>query len=186
VSNQVQEPPRLPLRSFAMMLLSAAVVFFAVGWYTIKDGSGGPDPAAQSSSITSTTRPPVSEAVAEPTAEATTETTTAAPTTTTTSELPPPPAPTPAIYVLNNSMVPGLAGQTAATLRSAGWPVAGTGNYSAGTLGSTTVFYSDAPGELELAERVAANLGASLSPRTAGVGDGMAGVVVVVTQDQVG
>lgn len=180
MTNPVQEQPRLPLRSFAMMLLSAAVVFFAVGWYSLREGgSFDPDPASRSAAITSE----VTEEAPPPPPVEETEETSAAPTTT---QLPPPPAPTPDIYVLNNSMVQGLAGQVASRLRNSGWPVADTGNYGAGIVWTTTVFYTGAPGEQELAQRVAATLGATTAPRIPGLSNNPAGVIVVVTQDQVG
>lgn len=177
--------PRLPLRSFAMMLLSAAVVFFAVGWYSLNDsGNFDPNTAAQASAMTPEEQPEPAPQPAEETPETSEATTTTeAPTTT---QLPPPPAPMPKIYVMNNSMTQGLAGVTATKLRNAGWPVAGTGNYGAGIVWVSTVFYGPNAGEYELAQRLANALGMSIAPRIAGLAGEQPGVVVVVTQDQVG
>ncbi|AEF39008.1 LytR C-terminal domain-containing protein [Hoyosella subflava] len=162
---------RLPLRSFAFMLLSAAVVFIAIGVFVLRDASADSEPQA-SAPLAATTTTAAPTTTAEPTPEPTPEETTT---------LAPPPVPAVQVHVLNNSTVQGLAGQTADTLRGSGWQVGNTGNYSASVVGGTTVYYGDAPGEQQVAERVAATLGASTAPRFAGISDQPPGVVVILT-----
>ncbi|MCW4351810.1 LytR C-terminal domain-containing protein [Hoyosella sp. YIM 151337] len=160
---------RLPLRSFAFMLLSAAVVFIAIGVFVLRDANAEPDPQAGAPMVTTTTVAPTTTADPEPTDEP-------EPTT----SLAPPPVPAVDVHVLNNSTVQGLAGRTADTLRASGWPVGAVGNYSASIVGGTTVYYGDAPGEQQVAERVAATLGASTAPRFPGISDQPPGVVVIL------
>ncbi|MGN6242718.1 MAG: LytR C-terminal domain-containing protein [Motilibacteraceae bacterium] len=59
------------------------------------------------------------------------------------------------VVVLNQTRISGLAGQVAQTLRSAGWTVSGTGNFS-GSVPATTVYYPD--GMQAAAEALAADV----------------------------
>lgn len=97
----------------------------------------------------------------------------------------PTPSPTaearPAITVLNNSRVTGLAAKAAGDFRARGWRVAATGNLS-GRLARTTVYYG--AGQRDDAEALRAQFPAieDMAPRYAGLpGDG--GLTVVVTRD---
>ncbi|MGN6331794.1 MAG: LytR C-terminal domain-containing protein [Motilibacteraceae bacterium] len=59
------------------------------------------------------------------------------------------------VVVLNQTRISGLAGQVAQTLRSAGWTVSGTGNFS-GNVPATTVYYPE--GMQAAAEALAADV----------------------------
>lgn len=84
------------------------------------------------------------------------------------------------VSVLNNSRIKGLAATAAARFRAGGWPVPVTGNYSGGTLATTTVYY--APGEQASAERFARQFGiARVAPRFPGLPT--RGMTVVLTRD---
>jgi hypothetical protein len=87
----------------------------------------------------------------------------------------------PALLVLNNSRVPGLAARAAAGFRAAGWPVAGTGNLR-GRLRATTVYFT--PGEADAARALAERFPAirRVVPRQPGL-PGEAPLTVVVTRD---
>ena len=112
----------------------------------------------------------------------TTRAPTAAPPTTTA-----PPSPTatavarPAITVLNNSRVTGLARRAAEDFARGGWRIAGTGNLS-GRLPRTTVYYG--PGQLAAATALRRQFPAieDMAPRYAGL-PGEGGLTVVVTRD---
>ncbi|GGC61628.1 LytR C-terminal domain-containing protein [Hoyosella rhizosphaerae] len=181
----------LPLRSFAFMLLSAAVVFFVIGALVLRDSGTSADATASDSAVTATTTAiaPASDdddhdsdddADDADDADADDETEEDESDSETTSVLAPPPAPAVQVHVLNNSTVSGLAGRTADNLRGSGWQVGEVGNYSASALSATTVFYSN-DAERQVAERVAANLGAQVAPRPVGLSGHSAGVVVVLT-----
>lgn len=90
-------------------------------------------------------------------------------------------SPVPALVVLNDSRITGLAARAAGILRAAGWPVARIGNLPA-RVPETTVFYD--PGQQEQAARlVAAGLGVRAAlPRGSWLPDS-APLVVVVTRD---
>jgi hypothetical protein len=96
----------------------------------------------------------------------------------------PTPTPTaaerPAVTVLNNSKITGLAAKAAADFARGGWRIAGTGNLS-GRLARTTVYY--APGQADAAAALRRQYPAiaESAPRYAGLpGDGL---TVVVTRD---
>lgn len=166
---------RLPLRSFAFMLLSAAVVFIAIGIFVLRDANADSDALSSAPPpVTASPAQPATSAEPTPTPEPTPE---PEPTTTT---LAPPPAPAVSVHVLNNSTVQGLANTTAASLSASGWQVGNVGNYNASVVGGTTVYYGDSPGEQQVAERVAASLGAATAPRFAGIADQPPGVVVIL------
>lgn len=83
------------------------------------------------------------------------------------------------LTVLNNSTVHHLAERAAAKFRAGGWPVPATGNYSGGTITTTTIYYP--AGQRASAERFARQFGVRVLARFAGLpGHGM---TVVVTRD---
>ena len=86
------------------------------------------------------------------------------------------------VRVFNNSTVSGLAAQTAATLKSNGWSISETGNYSSGNVPQTTVFYNTgSASEKRAAQEIAAELGIPAEPRFAGISTASPGVIVIVT-----
>ena len=97
----------------------------------------------------------------------------------------PPPSPTvaakPAVTVLNNSRITGLAKKAAGDFAAGGWPIAGTGNLS-GRLARTTVYY--APGHRPAAEALRRQFPAitDMAPRYQGL-PGSSPLTVVVTRD---
>ena len=97
----------------------------------------------------------------------------------------PTPTPTvaarPAITVLNNSRVTGLAKKAAADFAAGGWPIAGTGNLG-GRLPRTTVYYPPGGRDAALALRRQFPAIADMAPRYPGL-PGAPGLTVVVTRD---
>lgn len=87
----------------------------------------------------------------------------------------------PAVTVLNNSRVTGLAAKAARDFANGGWRIAGTGNLS-GRLPRTTVYFS--PGQEAQAEALRRQFPAiqDVAPRYAGL-PGEGGLTVVVTRD---
>lgn len=85
------------------------------------------------------------------------------------------------VRVFNNSNVTGLAGRTASGLTESGWTVAETGNYNAGTIPTTTVYYGEGAAEKQAASAIAAELGATAEPRFPGIANSPPGVIVIVT-----
>lgn len=78
-------------------------------------------------------------------------------------------------------MVAGLAAKTANDLTADGWNIAETGNYGAGVIPKTTVYYGSSASEKAAAQAIAAQLGVSAEPRFAGIIDSPPGVIVIVT-----
>jgi len=86
----------------------------------------------------------------------------------------------PALLVLNNSRIQGLAARAAADFRAGGWPVAGIGNLR-GRIAETTVYYP--AGELAAARALAARFRKvrRVLPRLSWLPG--SGLTVVVTRD---
>ncbi|MFD4179759.1 LytR C-terminal domain-containing protein [Rhodococcus sp. NPDC058514] len=181
-----EQPSGPPLRAFAMVLIALAIAFAGIGAMSLSGSdsdSESPQPETTSSvarvagngaSPVTSARPPA--AIAPTTAAATTTT---AVTSTTAPILDKSAVP---VRVLNNSTVSGLAAKTATTLESDGWTVGETGNYSDGSVSTTTVFYSaSSPAEKQAATEIAATLGVTAEPRFAGIVSASPGVIVIVT-----
>ncbi|MBF6218859.1 LytR C-terminal domain-containing protein [Nocardia abscessus] len=174
-----------PLRALAMVLIALAIVFAGLGAMSLSNSDADTDASGTSETPTSSasaapqvpasTTAPKSPAASSSTLVATgTPTTTAAPTTSTAARSVP-------VRVLNNSMVPGLAAKTADQLSASGWTIAETGNYPGANIAKTTVYYGNSPGDKEAAQAVADELGASVAPKSSGIGDSGPGVTVIVT-----
>ncbi|MFI9411658.1 LytR C-terminal domain-containing protein [Nocardia gamkensis] len=176
-----------PLRALAMVLIALAIVFAGLGAMSLSSSDADSDASGTSESPTSsataapqipasTTTPKAATSVASssPAVATVTPTTTAAPTTSAAARSVP-------VRVLNNSMVPGLAAKTAGQLSASGWTIAETGNYPGASISKTTVYYGTSPGDKEAAQAVADELGASVAPKSDGIGDTGPGVTVIVT-----
>ncbi|MDJ0393246.1 LytR C-terminal domain-containing protein [Rhodococcus sp. G-MC3] len=153
-----------PLRALAMVLISLAILFAAIGALSLT-GTGS-DEVAAPAATTQTSQAPAASAA---------PTTTAAPKTSV----------DPAdveLQVLNNSSVSGLAAETAATLTAEGWTVTGTGNYAEMQVPATTVYYGSAAGAQVAAQQIAQQLGATTATRPATLSAFGDGVIVMVTQ----
>lgn len=174
-----------------MLLISLAILFAGIGMASL----GGSD---EDAATTATSSEPAESAADSgsgasmlgsgapsaapntaqaPAAGTTGAAATSATTGSTTVAVPATPAP---VRVLNNSNVAGLAAQTASLLEDEGFAIEDTGNYSAGTVGMTTVYYGTTPGEEETALAVADALGVSAEPRLPGLADEAPGVIVIV------
>lgn len=204
VSRTTENPNRPPaasgppLRAFAMVLISLAILFAGIGFASLggsDDNSAAPAPATTTTTAAAAAPAPAGTADAQPsrpaaaasaTDRATTEsaapTTSAAAGTSQSSALADTSASVSApIRVYNNSTVAGLAAQTASFLEDEGFAISETGNYSEGLLTSTAVYYGTTPGEQQVATEVAEALGVSAQPRFEGIRNAPAGVIVIVT-----
>lgn len=204
VSRTTENPNRPPaasgppLRAFAMVLISLAILFAGIGFASLggsDDNSAAPAPATTTTTAAAAAPAPAGTADAQPsrpaaaasaTGPATTEsaapTTSAAASTSQSSALADTSASVSApIRVYNNSTVAGLAAQTASFLEDEGFAISETGNYSEGLLTSTAVYYGTTPGEQQVATEVAEALGVSAQPRFEGIRNAPAGVIVIVT-----
>lgn len=153
MNQRIPESSGLPLRAMVMVLLFLAVVFLLLGIQAL--GSGGDSNSQATPSPTTTTR------------------------TTTTPSAPPKAA----VHVYNISGVEGAAARAGERLTPAGWNVTvEPGTLSAPDVITTTVFFTDAPGEKESAEAVAKLLdNAPVEPRRPELADLPPGVIVTVT-----
>lgn len=166
-----------PLRALAMVLISLAILFAAIGALSLtgsdSDNSAA-EPAAETTSAPAAVAPTAQAPAAQvPAGDATTS---SAPTTTSSG--------TPAdveVRVLNNSNISGLAAGTASTLTAEGWTVAETGNFSEAQFAQTAVYYGTAAGEEQAAQTIATQLGVPAEPKPTSL-ESTAGVVVIVTQ----
>ncbi|SDD56707.1 LytR cell envelope-related transcriptional attenuator [Rhodococcus tukisamuensis] len=183
VSTPNPEPSGPPLRALAMVLIALAIAFAGIGAMALS-GSDSDSPAptivpsvapvkgsanSPAASARPTTPPPATTSAAV--------TTTSLPTSAATLDRSAVP-----VRVFNNSIVSGLAAETASTLEAEGWTVSETGNYADGTIAKTTVYYR--PGsasEKQAATEIAAEIGATAEPRFAGIESSSPGVIVIVT-----
>lgn len=180
------QPPRLsPARAVAGAAVSVAGVLLGIGtllWISDDPTQGsGPvvqaPPAAVGASDSSdafATEPEAEQVPVDP-----------PPVVVASAEAPAPavaaPAPTLVpVTVLNNSRYAGLADRAAAQFRSAGWPVAATGNFR-GRIPSTTVYYE--AGQLAVAQEFARRFDSVVRVRPRFDTLPARGLVVVVTRD---
>nr|WP_254925432.1 MULTISPECIES: LytR C-terminal domain-containing protein [unclassified Rhodococcus (in: high G+C Gram-positive bacteria)] len=166
-----------PLRALAMVLISLAILFAAIGALSLT-GSGSDEAAAEPSASETTSAPaavaPTTQAPAAQVPAGDASTSSAAPTTSGTSA-------DVEVRVLNNSNVSGLAAGTASTLTAGGWNVAETGNFSEAQFAQTAVYYGTAAGEEQAAQSIATELGVPAEPKPTSL-ESTVGVVVIVTQ----
>ncbi|MGV8872691.1 MAG: LytR C-terminal domain-containing protein [Rhodococcus sp. (in: high G+C Gram-positive bacteria)] len=166
-----------PLRALAMVLISLAILFAAIGALSLTGSDS--DEAAAEPSVAETTSAPVAAA---PTAQAPAaqvpagdaSSNTTAPTTSGTPE-------DVEVRVLNNSNISGLAAGTADTLTAEGWNVAETGNFNEAQFAQTAVYYGTAAGEEQAAQSIATQLGIPAEAKPTSL-ESTVGVVVIVTQ----
>lgn len=177
--------PSRPAKAAGFALLGVAAVALIIGVVSLFGGGGSDEspPVAEGSS----TPPPVqttSESVSPPAA-----TTTSPPAATTTSVTPPPPVTQPPgvgkapVRVYNNSTISGLAVKAADEVRANGWTVEGTGNYSQGTIPTTTVYFRPGTDEEASAKELAGVLRARVEPRFDGIQSSAPGLILIVTND---
>ncbi|NLV77902.1 MAG: LytR C-terminal domain-containing protein [Rhodococcus sp.] len=179
-----------PLRAFAMVLISLAILFAGLGFASM----GGSDESASAAATTDasgtdaagtdvTAQEAATSSVVTAPRAATTTTAAAATTTASGSDSLIAGAPESAapVRIYNNSEIAGLAAQTASLLEDEGFVVSETGNYSDGLLAQTSVFYGTGAYEQVTAEAVAAALGVTAQPRFDGIVDAEPGVIVIVT-----
>jgi len=192
------ESSQRPGRVAGLALLGIAAVALVIGLITLfgsngngeaDGGKGDQPPASETTSSSSSEEPtgsetaPPGESTSAPAPPATT-TTTAPPggTTTTTSPTPGPEKSVP-VRVYNNSTIKGLAAEAAEDLAAAGWTVAEVGNYSAGRIPTTTVYYTPGTAEEAAARALGEEFGMRVEDRFAGIRDANPGVIVIVTND---
>jgi len=186
-----------PGRVAGVALLGLAAVALVLGLITVFGGNGDgradgngeeqpPRPPSSSATSTSATpRPPSSDTTSArpPTSSS------PAPSKPATTTKPPggdgngESTKTTPVRVYNNSTIKGLAARAAADLKADGWQVAEVGNYSAGTIPTTTVYFRPGTDEEAAARSIAADFGMRVEARFAGIQDAHEGVIVIVTND---
>ncbi|SEQ26261.1 LytR cell envelope-related transcriptional attenuator [Lentzea xinjiangensis] len=195
--------PSRPAKAAGFALLGVAAVALVIGVISLFDWGSDTPPAAEGSSTAppaQTTSAPASESSAAPTsappssssaASTPPTSTTTAPGTSTSAAAPPPPVTPPGttkvpVRVYNNSTITGLAGKAADDVRTNGWTVAETGNYSQGTIPTTTVYFRPGTEEEASAKELAAVLRARVEPRFDGIQSSAPGIILIVTNDYQG
>ncbi|GGP35140.1 LytR C-terminal domain-containing protein [Saccharothrix coeruleofusca] len=199
MSNPEPTGSTRPTRAAGYALLAVAAASLVLGVVSLftggEDTSGaqpGQPPASTAGSPTSDAPPsaPAETTTDAPTStDTTTDTTTGAPATTTTApatDTPPPPV-TPEnrqpVRVYNNSTVPNLAARASTEVRSLGWQVTETDNYSQGQIPTTTVYFRPGTDEEAQAKQLAELIGARAEPRFEGIVKAHPGIIVIVTND---
>ncbi len=134
-----------------MVLLFLGVIFLLVGFQAM--GSSGHSDDDSVSTVTTSTMPPKKSTSAAAKSQ---------------------------VRVYNISGQEGVAGRTADQLKGKGYDVAEVGNLSLPDVSTTTVYFSNAPGERETADAVGKLLDAPVEPRVPEVADQPPGVIVVV------
>ncbi|MER7014845.1 LytR C-terminal domain-containing protein [Saccharopolyspora sp. NPDC000359] len=90
------------------------------------------------------------------------------------------------VRVYNNSTISGLAHRAAEDIRRAGYDVPEVGNYSAGLIPTTTVYFRPGTPEEGQAKALAARFGARVEPRFDGIQDATPGLIAIITNDYKG
>ncbi|WP_086662581.1 LytR C-terminal domain-containing protein [Lentzea kentuckyensis] len=186
--------PSRPAKAAGFALLGVAAVALIIGVVSLFGGGSDTPPSAEGSS----TAPPPHTTTGSPTTVPT-EASSAPPAATTTTvppassaeQPPPPPVTQPGaakvpVRVYNNSTITGLASKASDEVRASGWTVADTGNYSQGTIPTTTVYYRPGTDEEASAKELAAALRARVEPRFTGIEKSPAGIILIVTNDYQG
>jgi len=188
-----------PLRTAGLVLLGVAAVALLLGLFGVATGNGSDEIATEARRPATSTLPGSSPTTptgpASPTDPAGP---TAAPPSTGVPVVPPPTAPPPistpgagpnmdtatrgAVRVYNNSTIRGLAARAAEDIRAAGWSVPEVGNYSGGTIPTTTVYYDD-ESRRSAADALGESFGMRIEPRFEGIQDAAPGLIVIVTND---
>jgi hypothetical protein len=183
-----------PIRVAGFVLVGVAVVAVGLGVFALTSNGAGPQTQGRPP-VTSSTPPPPATTTPRPTRTTTTKprpttTTTTAPSSQTTTVVPPPaPTTTPSlkqtigVRVYNNSFIKDLAAKAAQDFRDDGFNVVQVGNYSAGNIPTSTVYYSPAPGEQQVANELGKDFGMRVQPRFPGIAFASPGVIVIVTMD---
>lgn len=186
--------PSRPAKAAGFALLGVAAVALVIGIVSLF-GGGSDTPPQAGSSDTQTAPPPTTTGSPTPPTEVSSPppgTTTGSPTPpTSSSTVPPPPVTQPgvpkvSVRVYNNSTITGLANKASDEVRANGWPVAETGNYSSGTIPTTTVYYRPGTEEEASAKELAAVLRARVEPRFDGIQSSAPGIILIVTNDYQG
>lgn len=152
MNERVPDSTGLPLRAMVMVLLFLGVIFMLVGFQAMGSGANSDDDDSPVSTVTTSTMAPKSSVK---------------------------PAKSD-VRVYNVSSQEGVAGRTADQLKQNGYNVTDVGNLSLPDVSKTTVYFSDAPGEHETADRIGQLLKAPVEPRTPEVADQPPGVIVAV------
>ncbi|ANZ36667.1 hypothetical protein BBK82_11910 [Lentzea guizhouensis] len=194
--------PSRPAKAAGFALLGVAAVAVVIGVVSLFGGSddtppsaGGttttPPPQEQTTSASASTsgsaeQPPQStSAPASSTAQP--SATTPPPAGTTTAPAPPPVAqpgaPKSPVRVYNNSTIAGLAARASDEVKANGWQVAETGNYSGGTIPTTTVYFRPGTDEEASAKELGTVLKARVEPRFNGIDHAAPGIILIVTND---
>jgi hypothetical protein len=182
--------PSRPAKAAGFALLGVAAVALIIGVVSLFGGGSDAPPVAEGSSTTpppaqTTSESPTSASSAPPAA---TTTTTAPPAASSSAVVPPPPVTQPGtakvpVRVYNNSTISGLAVKAADEVRANGWTVEGTGNYSQGTIPTTTVYFRPGTEEEASAKELAGVLRARVEPRFDGIQSSAPGLILIVTND---
>ncbi|WP_394614189.1 LytR C-terminal domain-containing protein [Lentzea sp. JNUCC 0626] len=186
--------PSRPAKAAGFALLGVAAVALVIGVISLFGGGSEDTPPAAEGTSTAPPAQTTSVASEQPPASTPSSappgTTTGSPTVPATTTPPPPvtqPGATKApVRVYNNSTITGLASKASDEVRGNGWTVAETGNYSAGTIPTTTVYYRPGTEEEASAKELAAALRARVEPRFDGIQSAAAGIILIVTNDYQG
>ena len=193
-----------PARLAGFVLLGVAVIAVGLGVFTLT--SNGASPSAQGgppATSTSATQPPTTRSSQHPTTTTSARPTTTTTTTTTTPAAPTTTKPSPTrttvvsppnqgkpslrstvpVRVYNNSFIKNLAATAGREFRDDGFDVVTTGNYSQGTIPTSTAYYTSLPGEKEVATELGHDFGMRVLPRFSGIAFASPGVIVIVTKD---
>lgn len=184
--------PSRPAKAAGFALLGVAAVALIIGVVSLFGGGDESPPAAEGSSTpppaqTTSESPASPTSASSPSAPAATTTTTP-PAPTSSAVVPPPPVGQPGVAkvpvrVYNNSTITGLAVRAADEVRANGWTVEGTGNYSQGTIPTTTVYFRPGTDEEASAKELAGVLRARVEPRFDGIQSSAPGIILIVTND---
>jgi hypothetical protein len=187
-----------PMKAAGVALVGVAIIAAVIGGISALSGDGsneagpsgtptqpGTSTGSQPPSGTPPTTPPTTTSPSSPTPPSPTSPTPGQPT----SGQPGQPGDQQAgnkwvtVRVFNNSLIKDLAQRAAADFRGSGWTVNEVGNYSQGTIPTTTAFYRPGTDEEAAAKQLAQEFGIKAEPRFPGIESASPGVIVIVTKE---
>lgn len=161
------DPPHLPLRAGAMLLLAIAVVCIGLGWHSAVTGDADPEAGLEAAA----SRQPSSSQV-----ESAAPTSTSTSTSTSASVDPD----RPEVCIFNAGTISGLGQTYKKRVEDLGWATATPTNLQSASITENTVFYTS--GQQQEAEQLAEDLGGEVSvdPRPAAFDECSDGLPLIV------
>lgn len=148
------DPPHLPFRAGAMLLLAIAVVCIGLGWHSAATGDSDPEAGLEAAQ----SRQPSSSQTQQPAESQASESTSGSTSASTSTSVDPD---RPEVCVLNAGTISGLGQTFTKKIKDLGWATDTPANLQSASITENTVLYSS--GQQKDAEQLADDLGGEVS-----------------------